>query len=485
MSRRIPSNPRLELTSEEMRSLGYQAIDLLVSHFESIPDQKPVALATRKQMDDLLGEGIPETGSHVDDVLEHVMANVFPNCDLLTNPKYFSFCPSQNNFVSTIADLLATGFNVFAGGWVASPAGAEIEIVTINWLLELFGLPLKAGGGLYTSGGSMANLTALAVARKIQLGETRDAATLYLSDQAHSSNHRAAKILGFHEDQIRLVASDDRFRMNFAELQAMVESDRSAGKRPFCVIATSGTTNAGAVDPLPSIADLCEAENLWLHVDGAYGGAAILTDQGRRALDGIERAHSITVDPHKWLFQPYEIGCILVRRHEWLKDTFSEHPEYLRDTHGSAEEINLYDHGVQLTRRFRALKLYMSIKTFGLAAFREAVKTGIETAEAAQAYLEPRPNWEIVSPATLAVINFRYRPADEPLTEAQLDRLNQHLSRRIIESGEAMLTTTVLRGKVVLRMCLINPRTSLKDHVIKTIEMLELYAEEAARETSR
>lgn len=469
-------NPTLELTAEEMRSLGYQTVDLLVDHFATIPDQSPVALAGRKEMDDLLMEPVPEDGADPAEVLEQVKSRVFFNCDLLTHPRFFAFVPSPNNFVSTIGDVLATGFNVFSGGWITSPAAVEVELVTINWLLDLFGLPEKEGGGLYTSGGSVANLTGLAAARRVKLREKTENATLYLSDQAHSSNLRAAKLLGFREDQIRLVPSDDQFGMDVSALRNMFEEDAGAGKRPFCVIATAGTTNTGTVDPLEDIAAFCRVEDLWLHVDAAYGGAAVLTEHGREALKGIQRAHSITIDPHKWLFQPYEIGCILVREHAWLKATFSQQPEYLRDTQGSSEEVNLYDHGVQLTRSFRALKFYMSIKTFGLASFRDAVQTGLDTAEATQAYLQDRPHWEIVSPATLGVINFRYRPLGERLTDGQLDRLNEHLSRAIIESGQAMLTTTILKGKVVLRMCLINPRISLERDVYSTIAALEAFA---------
>jgi glutamate/tyrosine decarboxylase-like PLP-dependent enzyme len=212
-----------------------------------------------------------------------------------------------------------------------------------------------------------------------------------------------------------------------------------------------------------------------MHVDGAYGGAAILTEKGRKTLKGIDRADSITVDPHKWLFQPYEIGCVLTRDHTQLKKTFHQNPEYLKGFQRSAEEINFYDHGVQLTRRFRALKLYMSIKAFGLASFREAVQAGIDLAEQTQKEVERRPNWEIVSPASLAVINYRYRPDDVSLTEAELNDLNQHLSNEIIKSRQAMLVTTVLKGKVVLRMCLINPRSTLTD-ITETLDSLEQYA---------
>lgn len=467
------ANASLTLSKDEMRTLGYRAVDLLVEHFSSIPDRSPVATANRAEMDALLMEPVPETGAAADDVLAQVTEKVFPNCDLLTHPRFFSFVPSPSNYVAALGDFLASGFNVFAGGWVTSPAAVEVELVTINWLLNLFGLPEKEGGGLFTSGGSVANLTGLAAARRIKLREKIDGAILYLSDQAHSSNIRAAKLLGFQPDQIRIVPSDADFAMDMEALRTMFAEDVAKNLQPFCVLATAGTTNTGTVDPLEEIAHFCRVEDLWMHVDAAYGGAAILTESGAAALKGIERAHSITIDPHKWLFQPYEIGCVLVREHAWLKATFSQAPEYLRDIQGSSEEINMYDHGVQLTRGFRALKFYMALKTFGLDAFREAVQIGLDTAERTEALLRERAQWEIVSPATLGVVAYRYRPAGGEWSDDAIDALNEHLSKAIVASGHAMLVTTVLKDKVVLRMCLINPRVDFERDVVSTIDALE------------
>jgi len=213
-----------------------------------------------------------------------------------------------------------------------------------------------------------------------------------------------------------------------------------------------------------------------MHVDAAYGGGAVLCEQGRLALNGIELADSVTVDPHKWFFQPYEIGCILVRNHEWMSGTFRMTPEYLKDLESSAEEINFYDYGIQLTRGFRALKFYMSVKAFGLASFRIAVQHGLQMAEWAEQRLRQSQHWEIISPANLAVLNFRYNPQDRDLDEEALNTLNQHISACIIEENVAMLATTVLRGKKVLRMCLINPRI-LESELEETILQLEAYAQ--------
>ena len=263
--------------------------------------------------------------------------------------------------------------------------------------------------------------------------------------------------------------------MSLNKLKNVIAKDKLEGYQPFCVVASAGTTNTGTVDPLEEIAAICSKENLWMHVDGAYGGAAILSDRGKNYLKGIEKADSLTVDPHKWFFQPYEIGCLLVKNHKWLSKTFSEKPVYLRDIEGNESEINFYDHGIQLTRGFRALKLYMSIKTFGLNAFKEAVQSGISLTENVEELLRKSPKWEVVSPATLAIINFRYNPIKHDLTEKELDKINQYISKKIITSRSAVLVTTILQDQVVLRMCLINPRTTLDD-IKSTLALCEKFA---------
>jgi glutamate/tyrosine decarboxylase-like PLP-dependent enzyme len=269
-----------------------------------------------------------------------------------------------------------------------------------------------------------------------------------------------------------LIPVDEDLRLDVAALSKAVDEDRRAGKRPFCVIATAGTTNTGAVDPLDAIADLCDAQDLWLHVDGAYGAAATLTERGRAVLKGMERAHSLVLDPHKWLFQPFDIGCCLVRDVRWLEQSFSEHPEYLQDTRDKMDmsrEVNFCDRGVQLTRAFRALKLWMSIKVYGLDKFRSAIDQGISNAEHAQRLLQEQGHFEIVTPARLGVVTFRFRPPDCPVHD--LNQLTSLIFDGIVADGYALLTTTVIKGQTVLRLCTINPRTS-DDDIRGTIEMI-------------
>jgi glutamate/tyrosine decarboxylase-like PLP-dependent enzyme len=266
------------------------------------------------------------------------------------------------------------------------------------------------------------------------------------------------------------------YKIAINKLKNAIAKDRLEGLQPFCIIASAGTTNTGSVDPLNDIAKICKTEKLWFHIDGAYGGAAILSKKGSQLLKGIEKADSLTIDPHKWLYQPYEMGCLLVKNHKWLSQAFSEKPEYLRDIEGNTSEINFYDHGIQLTRRFRALKFYMSMKTFGLNAFKNAVTYSIDLTEDVEDYLRKSSNWEVISPATLAVINFRYNPIGKSYTEKKLDQINQNISKKVVASREALLVTTVLQNQVVLRMCLINPRTTLND-VKDTLDLCESFAQ--------
>ena len=474
-------NSPFEMTKEEMTSYGYKIVDQIVNHFTEVEHKKPVKKASRKEMDTIFLSEAPDEATNADDVLDFVMKNVMPNSIILSHPKSFSFVPGPSNFISAMSDSLATGFNIFSGGWNIAPAAAELEIVTLNWILKIFNFPVENGGGIFTSGGSMANLTALTTARRVKCGEDFSKAIIYLSDQAHSSNIKAIRVLGFKREQIRIIPTDIEFRISINKLKNEIARDRLKGNEPFCIIATAGTTNTGTVDPLDTLADICEKENLWFHIDGAYGAAAMLSKKGNRALKGIERADSLTVDPHKWFFQPYEIGCLIVKDKSWLSGTFSEKPEYLRDIEGNESEINFYDYGIQLTRRFRALKFYMSIKTYGLNAFKKAVTYNIDLAEETEDLLRKSSNWEIVSQATLAIINFRYNPIHLELPEDKLDKLNQEISSRMIDSREALLVTTILQNQVVIRMCLINPNTTIQ-HIKDTLNECSNFATEILEE---
>jgi aromatic-L-amino-acid/L-tryptophan decarboxylase len=262
---------------------------------------------------------------------------------------------------------------------------------------------------------------------------------------------------------LRKVDSDNKFKLPLASVRAAVGADRTRGLRPFCIVANAGTTNTGAIDALGELADLAASQKLWLHVDGAFGAAAILSERGREILQGLERADSISLDPHKWLFQSFECGCVLVRDAALLKSAFQIKPDYLRDVHRIVEEFNPCDYGVQLTRSFRALKVWLSLETFGVAAFREAISRGFALAELAERELRARAGWEILSPAQMATVCFRFGSDEEKQTA---------LVEAMLRDSFALLTSTTLKGITALRLCTINPRTTEQD-IIDTVKRLD------------
>jgi glutamate/tyrosine decarboxylase-like PLP-dependent enzyme len=461
----------LELSKEEMKRLGYQVIDMLVNHMVKLKDKPVSRHASRKKMEALLKEPLPEEPTHYEQTLKQLETCVFSNMMHLDHPRFFAFVSSPSNFVSVMGDLLASGYNVFSGLWMTSSGPAQIELTTLDWLKELLGLSVF-GSGIFVSGGSMANLTGLrlAIYTKLQ-GVDKTKAVVYCSDQTHSSVEKAVLALGLSSHQLVKIPSDENFTLPVALLEKAICEDMKEGKLPFCVIANAGTTNTGAIDPIKAIHAVCEAYGqLWLHVDGAYGAAARISKQGEILLKDLTLADSLSVDPHKWLFQPYEIGCLLVKQPMLLQQAFHILPEYLKDAQPKETEVDFSNQGLQLTRGFRALKLWMSLKVFGAASFRKAVGHGIDLAAFAQTALEKRPQWQVVSAATLGILTFRYLPSGASLAET--NALNKEIVEQMVSIGYAMVSSTELKGKVVLRLCIINPRTTKHD-IDNTIRLLD------------
>lgn len=471
--------PRADLTlsADEMRELGHRVVDLLVEHLETLADKPVTRGGTPAELHAALSEPIPEHGQPVDEVLARLRDDVFARVMHVDHPRFFAFVPSPSNFVSAMAEALVAGFNVYAGSWIEGAGAAAIEVVTIDWLRTICELP-ESAGGLFVSGASMANITALAVARHVALGGPSTEALVYCSDQTHSSIERGLNVLGFQPTQLRRLTADADFRLDVRELAAAVEADRAAGHRPFCVVANAGTTNTGAVDPLRELATFCRREQLWLHADGAYGAAAMLCPEGRERLDGLGEVDSLSLDPHKWMFQPYETGCLLVREAGWLRETFELVPEYLKDAIGEADEVNFSFRGIQLTRSFRALKLWMSLQVFGRAAFAEAVERGFVLARHADAVIRGYPSWEVAAPVTLGIVAFRAVP--DGLTPQEQDAVNRGLVDEMVRDGFAMVSSTVLHGRVFLRMCPINPRATEAD-IDETVRRLDAMARRLAK----
>jgi aromatic-L-amino-acid/L-tryptophan decarboxylase len=457
----------LSLPPDEMRRLGYRVVDRIVDHLERVADLPPIRVGEADALHAALGGPPPERPGDPDEALDALFEQVLPYVQHPDHPRFFARIGSPSNFVGVLADAAASGHNVFAGSWTGGSGPAAVELVVLDWLRTLCGLP-DGTDGVLVSGGSVASLVGLAAARSGRYGDRAPAdAVVYLSSEGHASVARALRVLGFATDQLRVLPTNGG--LDAAAVRAAVDADRAAGRRPFCVVATAGTTSTGAVDPLDDLADLCAEHDLWLHIDGAYGAPAVLTEQGRAVLSGLERADSLVLDPHKWLFQPYEIGCVLVRHPGLLERTFAISGAYLRDTTDGA--VDFRDRSVQLTRGARALKLWLSIRVFGLAAFRAGVAHGIALAEHAERLLRERPGWEVVTPAQLAIVCFR-REGD--------DALQSRIAAAMVADGYAAPSTTEVGGRVALRLCTINPRTT-PDDVELTIDRMEELAESCGR----
>ncbi len=467
----------LDFSSEDMRAFGYAVVDRLVDYYEGRSERPVVEALDHEALAAILSEPIPRAGMPWRDALDQFERQIVDSTNRVDHPRFFAYIPLANNFAGVMADALAAGYNIFNAVWLQGPGAAQIERLTVDWLRQIFGFPAEAGGTC-VSGGSVANLTALAVARQIQLGGDMRDAVAYCSDQIHFAISRGMRVLGFAPEQLRVIKSDAQFRLPAADLAMAIAEDRAAGKRPFCVIATAGTTNCGAVDPLEALADFCAQEKLWLHIDGAYGAPAMLTERGARALQGLARADSLALDAHKWLFQPIECGVVLVRQRRWLSQTFKETPAYLKDMQQAGDELNFMYQGIQLTRQFRALKLWLSFKVFGLDAISRAIDAGFDNAERAEALLRAAGCWEIVTPAQLAMVTFRYRPADGDAALA--NRVTHELPAALMDDGFAFASGTQLDGRPVMRLVTNNPRTS-EDDLRLTIDLMGRLAAGLAR----
>jgi aromatic-L-amino-acid decarboxylase len=467
----LPGSDALAVDAETMREVGYRAIDLLVERFAGLGEQPVIETASKEEMERRLHEPPPASPVPFDELLERLATDVLPFMSRGDHPRFFAYIPTSPTWPSIIGDLLATGFNIYQGAWVESAGPSEIELVVIDWFRQWVGYP-ETAGGILLSGGSAANMTALAAAADAKLGPRRHAGTIYISTQAHSSVLRATRVLGFPAEHVRILPVDEDFGIGLEELERAIDEDAAGGKHPFFVVANAGSTNTGSVDPLPDLAALCAERGLWLHADAAYGGFAALTERGRRALRGLALADSITLDPHKWLYQPLEAGCCLVRDRELLRQSFYIAPDYLRDAEVAGDrEINFSDVGIQLSRRSRALKVWLSLQYFGLDAFRATIDRCLDLTALGQQYIEESKELELVVPATLGVFCFRRKPA-EVEDEVKLEQLNCALVARLVESGRGMVSTTMLDGRCVVRFCVLNHSTSESD-VLEVLRFFE------------
>ena len=458
-----------------MLDLGRMALDLVVERIESLPGEDAWDGEFRRVLEERLLEAPPEDGRPVDEVMARVTRDVLPLTVRLDHPRCFGFVPSSPAWPAVVADFMAAGYNVNQCTWLVASGPSQLELVVIDWFRRWLGYP-EGAGGLFTSGGSAASVDAFVAAREAAGHPER--ATVYMSDQSHSALARAAMIVGVRRECIRMIPSDADFRLDMDALANAVSDDRAAGFTPVAVAANAGTVGTGAIDPLEAMADYCAAEGLWLHADAAYGGFAVVTERGRQLLRGLERADSIGLDAHKWFFQPYEAGCLLVKDESTLRDAFAVRPDILQDTVWGANHPNFSDLGLQLSRSARALKVWMSVQTFGMARFRRAVGKGMDLAARAEAHVRANPVLEAMNAATLGIFCFRVNPADGDLDEAALEEVNRTVLARMFWDDPAFMSSTMLHGTFALRMCFVNHATTWDD-VRETLEAAERFGREA------
>lgn len=477
-------------SAEELRRVGYAVVDRIAEYLTQLPDRPVFRPVPADLAEKMLSAPAPRSGISADALLEDfgrtIAAYPFGN----GHPRFYGWVNSPPTPIGIFADALAATMNPSVAG--GNHAAVYVERQVINWLKELFGFPASSMG-LLTSGGSAAALTALGVARwracqrrgwdvrargvPTGTGGTPGPLVFYKAPEGHGCHQKAIELLGVGSDQVRFVATDADLRLRPDALAAMLDEDVAAGRIPVAVIASAGTVNTGAIDPLDAIADVCARHDVWLHLDGAYGAPAVLTDEYGPALRAMARADSLTVDPHKWLYVPVEAGAVLVRDAAAMRGAFSLVPPYLRtdgDEHGVQGPPWLSEFGFQQTRGFRALKVSMALRHHGLDGYRRLVSHDIALARHLADRVRNAPDLELWEPQHLSIVCFRYVGTGEALDGTALDTLNRRLLEHLQLGGEAFLSSTTLDGHFWLRACIVNPRarTTDLDAVVELVQRL-------------
>ena len=453
----IPEDPPpLELDGAAFRALVERAVERIAPYLDSLADQPATDPDGGVELARATREPLPERGEAFDDLLDDLFDRRVGKGYNAAGPGYLAYIPGGGVPASAIAELIANAINRYVGVFVAAPALAALEANVIRWFCRLVGLPDTAGGYL-SSGGSIANWTAVVAARRERLDDDLTRGMLYTSDQTHHSVVKAASLAGFPIDNVRLIECDDRYRLRVDRLREAIDADRAAGHRPFFIAANGGTTNTGAIDDLTAIAEVAASERLWMHVDAAYGGFFVLTERGRGRLAGIERADSVTLDPHKGLFIPYGTGCLLVRDHETLRRAHHTEADYMPAFQDDPALVDFCEISPELSRGFRGLAVWLPIKLHGAAAFRDALDEKLDLIEVATAGLREIPGVEILAAPQLTVVAFRHVP--EGLDEDQLDAHNQAWLAAVNRRRRVFLTPTRLAGRFAIRICILSFRT--------------------------
>jgi glutamate/tyrosine decarboxylase-like PLP-dependent enzyme len=475
-----PLNP----SAEEIRRWGNAAVEAMVEYLSSIRDRRVYPQTTAREIREKLERNLPESGIDFERLLETFRDVIVPLSRHNGHPRMFGYVQAPGTALAALADLLASTLNANLTAWRSAPAAVEIERLTIDWIKQIVGFPAEAGG-LFVSGGSMANFAALAAARRAKAPEDLlnkgaqsfpRAMRVYTSTETHHSVAKAAALLGIGRDNVREVAVDERLKIRIDDLEAKIAEDLAAGHLPFCVVGNAGTVNTGACDPLREVGEVARRFNLWMHVDASYGGFAILASSAKKLFDGLAEADSIALDPHKWLYLPVDCGCVLYRDAQMARATFAHDAEYTRVMAQEADEaFAFWDYGPDLSRRFRALKVWMILKGVGVRALGAAIEKDLACARHLEGLVRASEDFEMLAPVELSIFCFRhvlsrFKPAlagadeaERRRVEEELDAWNERLLVELQRDGSSYLSNARVGGRFSLRGCVMNYRTTLRD----------------------
>ena len=451
------------MDTDEFREIGHTMIDMIADYLEHIEDQALFPEVTPRHLDELFSEPMPLEPTSAESVIRQIQEKLLPYCCHVNHPGYFGLITPTPTPVGILGDLMASALNQNLGAYAVGPSAVAMERRTVRWLTDLVGYDERAGGNL-TSGGTLANLIGLKLARDwtskdgAQHDGIQDQWAVYVSEERHVSIDKAVDAVGVGRNGMRALPTDDEFRIRIDALEAAIDEDLQKGIRPMCIIAIAGTTNTGSVDPLEKLREISDRIGVWLHVDAAYGGGVILSEKRQRLLEKINIADSITMDPHKWFYAPLDAGAILVKDGSRLTTSFGIMPPYLTDEmDAEGERYQYYVHGFEQSRRFRGLKVWMSFKRYGARQIGQWVDANIEQAEHMYTLCKQDPELRTAVRPQMSAICIRYQPGG--LDEKQLDQVHREVVRRIEKGGRFWISTTVLKGKSYFRINPVNFRT--------------------------